>query len=95
MELNKHETVYFFERYYVDENKDTKYLLPIEKCCLMSNRNYKRWPEKDDLKENKLAFFYKTNTKTNDNPKTIQQNNLIYLENGESYLGVDKNDIKF
>lgn len=95
MELNEHETVYFFERYYVDENKDTKYLLPIEKCCLMSNRNYKRWPEKDDLKENKLAFFYKTDTETDDNPKTIQQNDLIYLENGELYLGVNKNDIKF
>lgn len=61
----------------------------------MSNSNYKRWPEKDDLKENKLAFFYKTDTETDDNPKTIQQNDLIYLENGELYLGVDKNDIKF
>lgn len=95
MELNIHETVYFFERYYVDENKDTEYLLPIEKCCLMSDRNYKRWPEKDDLKENKLAFFCKTDTETDDNLKTIQQNDLIYLENDESYLGVDKNGINF
>lgn len=65
----------------------------------MNDRNYKRWPEKDDLKdditENTLAFFYKTDTESDDNPKTIQQNDLIYLENNESYLGVDKNDIKF